>query len=336
VKSAVKQKVVVVPSVPFRKLLDEYRSNLKAMNRSPRTIFWYLEILERYFAFLKASPLLKPIEQLGTHELISYILHLQNTDRWPNRPNIEKKTGKLSPYSVQGQVRAIKAFWSWLQRESHVDDNPLAKFPLPKVPEKPVNVLTIDQINKLLNLIDRSTHKGLLHYLILLILLDTGIRVSELVHLRIDDMDLQHNRLQVLGKGQKVRSVFISKLTKNHLTHYLNYCRAQQICSAPSPYLFSTPDGEHISVNSIQQFLRRLANRAGLDGIKCSPHIFRHTFATHAVANGANLFALRDIMGHATLQTTMKYTHLQPHDLQIQHAKFSPVANLDIGKTPKR
>jgi len=168
-----------------------------------------------------------------------------------------------------------------------------------------------------------------------LILLDTGIRVSELVHLRIDDMDLQYNRLQVLGKGQKVRSVFISKLTKNHLTHYLNYCRAQ-ICSVPSPYLFSTPDGEHISVNSIQQFLRRLGNRAGLDGIKCSPHIFRHSFATHAVANGANLFALRDIMGHASLQTTMKYTHLQPHDLQIQHAKFSPVANLDIGKTRKR
>jgi len=319
----------------FVKLLEEYRLSLQAMNRSPKTMSWYLEILDRYFGFLGSNSLLKPVQQLGTHELKAYILHLQKANRWPNNPNIRRPTDKLSPYSVQGHVRAIKAFWGWLQREGYIDNNPLTKFTLPKVPDKPVQVLTTQQIRTLLSQIDRSTAKGGKYYLILLLLLDTGIRVGELVFIRIEDLDLLYGCIQVLGKGQKVRSVPVSKLTRKEIIRYLNHFRGQ-LCPTDSPYLFPKSDGKPISVNSVQQFLHRLANRAGLKGIKCSPHVFRHTFATQSIANGANVFVLKEIMGHASLSTTLKYTHLQPHDLQVQHAKFSPVANLGVGKPPQR
>ena len=308
-------------------LLEEYTQSLLAMNRSPKTISWYLEILGRYLAFLDSHKLLKAVGQLGRQELQAYILHLQEVERWPNNHSTGKPKGNLSPYSVQGHVRAIKAFWGWLKREEYTEKNSLAIFPLPKVPEKPVGILSMDQIRKLLTHIDRYTPVGARSYVMLMLLLDTGIRVSELVSIRMEDLDLQHGCIRVLGKGQKVRSVPMSKLTKKEVTRYIRHTDAQ-IYRIDSPYLFAKSDGTPVSVNSVQQFLRRLARKAGLKGIRCSPHVFRHTFATQSVANGANVFVLKEIMGHSNLNTTMKYTHLQPHDLQIQHAKFSPVVTL--------
>jgi integrase/recombinase XerD len=320
---------------PVSDLLEDYRLNLLALNRSPKTITWYMEILKRYFAFLEAHSLLLPIDKLGTGELKAYILHLNSASRWSNHPVVKKVTGKLSAHSVEGHVRAIKAFWGWLERENYIEGNRLAKFPLPKVPVRPVNILSDDQIKVLLNTIDRFTHRGAKYYLIILLMLDTGIRISELVHIKIEDIDLQNSYIRVFGKGQKWRTVPVSTLTKRETDRYLRYVRPQ-VCYIDSPYLFTKSDGSPISINGVQQFLRRLANRAGLNGVKASPHIWRHSFATHAIANGANVFVLKEIMGHSSLITTMKYTHLQPQDLQIQHAGFSPVAKLDIGRAMHR
>ena len=313
-------------------MLDWYRLSLVAANRSPKTVSWYLEILTRYFSFLQSHHFPGQIQQLGRDVLKAYVLHLQESVRWANSPHIKKAGGKLSPYSVQGHVRAIKAFWSWLAAEDYIQDNPLAKFPLPKVPQNLVKVLTQDQIKTLLAQIDRTTPMGAKYFSILLLLLDTGARISEVVSLQMHKLNLHDGCIEVLGKGQKQRLVPFSKGTRKQILHYLSHCRGQ-ICSSDSPYLFPTPDGGRISSNSVQQYLRRLAKTAGLSGVKCSPHIFRHTFATQALANGANVIVLRDIMGHSSLTTTLKYTHLQPADLQSQHAKFSPVEHLGLGQT---
>ncbi len=174
----------------FAALLEDYRLDLEALNRSPRTISWYMEIIPRYFLFLESRSLLKPLHLLGTTELREYITHLQKATRWADNPNIKKATGKLSPFSIQGHVRAIKAFWSWLLREGYIDQNPLAKLPLPKVPDYPIKVLSHDQITRLLRVTDKSTPKGERNNTIILLFYDTGIRVSELVNIRIDDIDL--------------------------------------------------------------------------------------------------------------------------------------------------
>jgi integrase/recombinase XerD len=308
-------------------LLNEYRLNLEALNRSPKTVTWYLAILSKYFAFLASNQLLKPLQQLGTAELRAYILHLQQTTRWANSPHIKKTTGKLSPFSIQGEVRAIKAFWSYLEHEGYLERNPLAKFPLPKVPQKPIQAFTWDQIKILLYHIDKNSAVGAKYYTIILILLDSGVRISELTNLKIQDLDLQHNCLRVMGKGQKLRTVPISAPTRKQLNHYLNNTRPF-LCHIESLYVFPTNEGTPISSNSVQQFLRRLANKADINGIRCSPHTFRHTFATLSIAGGGNLFTLKEIMGHRALATTQKYVHLQPEQLQLQHAQFSPVVNL--------
>jgi len=313
-------------------MLDGYQSSLEAMNRSPKTISWYLDILKRYFGFLMASHSSSQIDQLGRKELRSYIVKLQNTKKWPNNPNIaEDHKGKLSAYSIQGHVRAIKAFWGWLLKEGYTDKNPLANFPLPKVPSTVIKTLTKEQILELFSNIDKSSLTGMRDYCILLLLIDSGIRVSELAGIKISDIDFPHNLIMITGKGQKQRVVPITRHTKKHLNQYLRNSRPL-LCKSGTPYLFPSRDGEHISVNGIQQFLRRLAKKSGLGNVKCSPHIFRHSFATHALANGANVLVLKDIMGHESLATTNKYTHLRPGDIQKQHARFSPVAELFKGK----
>ena len=100
------------------------------------------------------------------------------------------------------------------------------------------------------------------------------------------------------------------------------------LCKLDSSYLFPAGDGHHVAVNSIQQAIKRLAKKAGLNDIECHPHIFRHTFATMFMAKGGNGMVLKDIMGHESVQTTQKYIHFQPEDLQKQHWKYSPVEDL--------
>jgi len=321
------QNVFSLPVDSVKELLEHYGPSLQAMNRSPKTISWYVEILSRYFTFLESKNLTKPLSELGKEELRAYIQHLQKSARWENNVHIKTERGKMSPYSVQGHVRAVKAFWSWLANEGYVEKNMLAGFPLPKVPQYVVKTLTIDHLKKLLAAIDRSTAIGARYYALLMLLLDTGLRVSEAVKIKMNDVDLKHGLITVLGKGQKERVVPFSKLTRKELTRYIHNVRSHLDCK-DSPYLFPAGSGEYVSISSVQQFIRRLAKEAGLNGVKCSPHIFRHTFATQAIANGANVFAVKEIMGHASLQTTLKYTHLQISDLKNQHEKFSPVEGL--------
>ncbi len=149
------------------------------------------------------------------------------------------------------------------------------------------------------------------------------MRISELVGIKMVDLDLFHRMITVIGKGNKERKVPFSLMTKSKIALYIKRYRQYE----KSPYLFPKSDDEHISINCVQQYLRRLVNKAGLDGVKCTLHMFRHTCATQLIANGANVFAVKGILGHSSLETTLKYTHLQEDDLRNQHSRFSPVEN---------
>jgi integrase/recombinase XerD len=311
-------------------LLNAYGRHLEAANRSPKTISWYMEILRRFLDFLDFNNLTKPIQDLGREEVRTYILYLQSTRKWPNSPYIKADKGNLSPYSVLGHVRTIKAFWSWLSREEYIPENPLIKLPLPKAPQTLIKTLTIDQFKKLLAEIDRHTPIGAKYYCILLLLLDTGVRIAELVNIKIADIDLVNCLVTVFGKGRKERMVPFHRGTRKELQRYVNVFRPK-LCSYNSCYLFPKSDGNHISINSVQQFIRRIAIKAGLRDVKCSPHIFRHTFATTFISKGGMDFALKEILGHTSLQPTQKYIHLQPQDLQRQHARFTPLEDLFQG-----
>ncbi len=309
-------------------LIEEYKLNLEAGNRSQDTISWYLDILDGFFfKYLPSEMIIRPINKLGREEVRSYIKHLQSSNRWPNRVHQDREYGKLSPFTIQGRIRALKAFWGWLCREAHIDSNPLAGLPLPKVPKNMIVILEKEQIIQLLKAIDKYTPLGARNYTILLLLIDTGLRISELTCIKMTDMDLTKSYIKVLGKGQKERMVPFSTYTRKELMKYINRYRLN-FCGVNSSYLFPTKDGDNISVNCVQQAIRRLALKVGMQDVKCHPHIFRHTFATMFLVKGGSPAILKEIMGHESFQTTQKYLHPQPQDLRKQHIKYSPLTDL--------
>jgi integrase/recombinase XerD len=189
-------------------------------------------------------------------------------------------------------------------------------------------ILEKEQIIQLLKVIDKYTPLGARNYTILLLLLDTGLRISELTRIKMVDINSTQGYIQVMGKGQKERMVPFSTFTRKELMKYINRYRLH-LCGIDSSYLFPKKDGDNISVNGVQQMIKRLASKAGLKkNVKCHPHIFRHTCATMLRARGCSPEILQLIMGHESFQTTQKYVHPQPQDLRRQHIKYSPVRDL--------
>lgn len=309
-------------------LLGEYKLSLEAANRSRKTISWYLDILnDFFFVNLPLQGIAKLITELGRKEVEGYVRHMQNSKRWPKRQHLEKDPVSLSPFTIQGKVRALKAFWGWLYNQEYIETNPLIKYPLPKVPKNLIKTLSIEQIKSFLKAIDKHTPSGAKNYCITLLMIDNGMRISEVVAIKIVELDLSKCRVKIIGKGQRERMVPFTKITRKELLKYMGRHRGN-LCKLDSPYLFPASDGDHVSVKSIQQAISRLSKKAGLDGIKCHPHIFRHSYATLFLAKGGQIIALQDIMGHENIQTTQKYVHFLPEDLQKQHWRYSPVEDL--------
>ena len=122
-------------------LLTQYRLSLETTNRSPKTISWYLQILQRFFSFLRRNGKSTDVAKIGRDEVRAYIKYLQNAERWANKPKNGRDRGKMSAYSVAGHVRGIKALFGWLTNDGIIESNPLAKFPLPKVPQYVIKAL---------------------------------------------------------------------------------------------------------------------------------------------------------------------------------------------------
>jgi integrase/recombinase XerD len=312
-------------------LLEQYWLSLKAANRSPKTISRYEGSLRTLAGFLNSKGLCASVNLIGVNEIISFIRYLQESHRWPNRKATGKDYGGLSPFTIQGYVRDLKAFWNWLGRQGYITNNVMVKLPLPGVPQVEMPTFSPEQVRSFLSAIDKTRPPGARCYSLLVLILDTGLRIGEAVNIKMVDLDIKGGLITVIGKGQKQRAVPFSPFTRRVLIRYVGEFR-HKLIDMESAYLFPAPSGDHISINSVQQYMRRLAKRIGLSCSRCSPHVLRHTFATRAVANGANLFALKSIMGHSSLQTTAKYTHLSPSDLRTQHSTFSPVESMLEGK----
>ena len=209
----------------IKNLLTQYRLSLEAANRSPKTISSYFPILRRFSDFLKEKGKSTKVNEIGRDEVRAYIRHLQVTERWANKPRNGKDRGNMSPYSVQVHVRVVKAFFGWLADDGIIERNPLANFPLPKVPQYVIRTLTLEQINQLLSAIDKTTSLGFKYYCIILLLVDTGMRISELVNIKINDLDIQQGYITIIGKGQKQRIVPITIRTKRALINYMERFR---------------------------------------------------------------------------------------------------------------
>lgn len=303
-------------------LIKGFKLSCEVEVLSPTTIKWYISFLTRFRHYLAQNHMATELDQVESNHIRYFIRYLQTEARTP------RKERPLSPATVHAYVRSLKSFFSWLQREDYVNNNPMAKIPLPKAPAKVIDTFTPDQIARLVDLCRRSNGVGYRNLSILLLLLDSGVRVAELADIDLEDLNLAEGHIKIRrAKGGKERIVPIGSLVQKSLWKYINHFRPSPLTPSITR-LFLNANGLPLAKNGIQQMMRRLGKRANISGVRCSPHTFRHTFAKNYLLNGGDIFSLQRILGHSSLASVRIYLNLFATDIKKQHQRFSPVDNL--------
>jgi integrase/recombinase XerD len=300
-------------------LIEGFRLSCQTEGKSSKTIEWYTCFLTKFSQFLESRSFPADVNQIGKNHIKVFIHYLQTEAKVPHAD------AHLSGATVQGYVRTLKAFFSWLEREGYIEANTMARIPIPRAPTK---IITTEQIARLTEVCQGSNGQGSRDLSMLLLMLDAGLRVSEVAGIDLKDVNLDEGSIKIIAaKGSKERMVPIGSLVQRSLWKYIN-------CNRPRPLtetvtrLFLNDTGLPLTKNGIQQMLRRAGRRAGITGVRCSPHTLRHTFAKHYLLNGGDIFSLQRILGHSSLASVRIYLNLFATDIKRQHQRFSPVDNL--------
>ncbi|MEE1944289.1 site-specific tyrosine recombinase XerD [Pedobacter sp. KR3-3] len=221
-------------------------------------------------------------------------------------------------------ISGIKAFFGYLMQEEILDEDPAVLLEAPKLSRKLPDTLNIHEINKMIDCIDASKPEGMRSKVIVEILYGCGLRVSELTSLRISNIFPQTEFIKVLGKGDKERLVPIGSTALKLLEIYINECRVHlNIKKGNEDFVFLNRSGSSLSRISVFKLLKSLAVAANIRK-NISPHTLRHSFATHLIEGGADLRAVQEMLGHASITTTEIYTHLDRDYLKTVITQFHP------------
>jgi len=289
--------------------------------KSPNTITWYRDFINRFMQFLKSRDYPTIIASINQNHIRTFIWYLQTEARTPYKERL------LSQATVQGYVRTLKAFYSWALREEYIANNPMVKIPVPRAINKLIETFTLEQITRLIAVCQQANGIGYRNLAIILLILDCGLRVSELVNIKLEDLNLTEGQIRLrVTKGNRERMVPIGCLMQKVLWKYVNQYRPQPLTGKVSG-LFLNDNGLPLRKSGVQQMLRRYGSRAGISGVRCSPHTLRHTFAKNYLMNGGDIFSLQKILGHSSLASVRKYLNLFAMDIK-KHQRFSPVDNL--------
>jgi site-specific recombinase XerD len=293
---------------PISRLLEEYEVDLRSRNKSEYTIGGYSLKLRAFEAWVKQEEGAGTVEDVSPAVVRRYILFM-------------RKRG-LQSSSVQAHVRALKIFGRWLFREGYTVENPLERVRLPNVEKHLVVPLTAAEKETMLKQLDQSTDLGCRDTAIVRIMLDSGLRLSEVVNLELKNADLRSQSLKVMGKGSKERKVGIGLATAKDLRRYIYNFRPEPEDDAGN--LFLTRQGRPLKPGTLKLFFARLAERTGIERLHA--HLLRHTFACDFLRMpGSDLFTLQDILGHTTLDMVRHYSRLSQDEVVEKHKRLSPV-----------
>jgi integrase/recombinase XerD len=231
---------------------------------------------------------------------------------------------KVNPRSQARIISGLKSFFNYLVFEDYREDNPMDLIESPKIGRKLPDTLSEGEINNLINAIDLSKKEGERNRAILETLYGCGLRVSELVNLKISDLYFDEDFIKVTGKGDKQRFVPISQINKKYINIYRNEIRVHQnIHKGFEDIVFLNRRGKQLTRAMIFTIIRQLAEKVGLKK-SISPHTFRHSFATHLLENGADLRAIQQMLGHESITTTEVYVHVDRTHLTKVMNQFHP------------
>lgn len=312
-------------STPLEKLVLQYEAFNRAEGKTARTVNWYGWCLGLFLDWLRQENIDPVLGNVDTGVVREYILHLQKRNRYDAHPYTPDQGNSLSPVSIQCYVRAVKAFFNWLYKEGFTPEYRLERLKQPKAPKKLKDPLTEPEVAVLLSSIDTQTSWGARNSTIVLLLLDTGLRLSELVTLETKNLHLEEGYLKVMGKGQKERIAPFGNSARKALMKYVFHFRPEPL---RDDRVFLNLDGGPMTSSGLQLVFRRLAESSGVKRLHA--HLLRHTFAVNYLMNGGYVFTLQQILGHSTLEMVRNYVNLASAHVMTQHNRFSPVDRMNL------
>jgi integrase/recombinase XerD len=279
-------------------------------SQASNTIDGYLRDVSKLFAFLELH---YPAQSVLKLELN----HLQSFLKWLNEFGI-------APSTQARIISGIKSFYNYLIMEDLLKSNPSELLESPKLGRKLPDVLSTDEIDAIIAQIDLSKKEGARNKAIIETLYSCGLRVSELVNLKLSELFFDEGFIKVIGKGNKQRLVPIGSVAIKYINIYKNELRNHLIIDKKhEDFLFLNNRGKQLTRVMIFTIIKRLCEKAGIKK-KISPHTFRHSFATHLVEGGADLRAVQEMLGHASITTTEIYTHLDTNYLKENILSYHP------------
>ena len=295
----------------MQEVFDRYINYLEAeRNASPYTVRNYTADLVDFFDFLRAKSIssLKEVDRLTLRD---YLAHLM-------------KQGFVKA-SIARKLSAIRSFYRYLLQVGLVSTSPVATTSSPKLDKRLPSFLTQDDVRRLLEAPDLSTPQGQRDRTLLELLYASGLRVSELVRLDLEQINLDTREIRVWGKGAKERAVLMGKPAAEAVANYIHEGRPKLLGEKRSTALLVNRYGGRLNERRVQRILEKYAGVAGI-GKRVHPHMLRHTFATHLLDGGADLRVVQELLGHAALSSTQIYTHVTKSQARKVYLSAHPLA----------
>jgi site-specific recombinase XerD len=296
--------------IPLENAVRAYLLHHEDRNHSAKTVRWYSDMLNRFLTFVGPDT---KIGEIDADIIRNYLREIRRRD--------------FKQFTMHAYARTLKTFLRWLDKEGYTAE-PLAKaIDMPKVPryqDVTIDVLTDEEIEHLLGMLDPATDVGARQRAMFCLMLESGLRLAEVSGLRVDDVHLKDMYVRVRGKGGKENYVPLGPTTHKALTRYLTDFRVPANTSVKA--LFLNVYGEPLKYESIKTIFDRLAVKSGIT--RLHPHLLRHTAATKMLANGADLHSVQRLLRHSDIRTTLRYLHLVPSQLQEKMQLFSPLSTI--------
>jgi len=290
-------------------LLDQFLNYLVVeRGLSPNTLDSYSRDLIKYLEYLSRKGI-KDINETSDLTVISFFTSL-------------KKDG-LSNRSIARNLSSIKMFYKFLAEDHHIKSNPTLNIETPKRESKLPQVLSMEEVDSLLKIPDRNTPLGLRDAALLELLYATGLRVSEIISLPLNNINLEAGYLIAYGKGSKERLVPIGEVAQNLIKEYLEKARPALLKKKQSNYLFITRRTKPMTRQGFWKLIKKYALAAGIKK-NIFPHTLRHSFASHLLERGADLRSVQIMLGHSDISSTQIYTHVTTERLKKIHNQYHP------------
>lgn len=294
----------------MEKNLDQFITYLLVeRNASPYTARNYRREVGEFLRFLKGEGV-SSLQEIDRQVLTRYLLWL--------RAKGYAKT------SIRRRISELRSFFRYLLGQKIVESNPIKAISAPKVPQRLPRYLKPEEIGAIMQAPDTSQPLGQRNRAILEILYATGMRISELTGLDVGTGKITRGEMMVRGKGGKDRIVLLGRPAREALDLYFKEGRPRLLKGRRTSALFLNRSGERLSVRGVQSMLDRCAKKAGLSWV--TPHLFRHTFATHMLGGGADLRVVQELLGHVSLSSTQVYTHVSQRRAREVYMKSHPLA----------